>query len=176
MSEDIKSAESQATRKAAPKSPENLKRLDKLNQAADRIDREEKAMLSIDFDQALKEHEKGSLPILVTLKGRRFKLPGNIPFSYMLWYFNNVKENGGKLKIDPNETPEYLLKIFGGEFMAFITKQNVSFDFVVNKMVPSIMEKWNSGGGEVEEKNELTPGSLSGDGVTSKPTSRDSMV
>ena len=176
MSEEKKvSAESQVSRRSVMNNPDNLKRLDKLTKAAETIDREEKAALTIDFDQALREHEKGSAPLFVKLRGKTFKLPGNVPFGYMIWYFTNVKENGGKLKIDPVDTPAYLLKIFGGDFLSFVQRQNVSFDFVVNTMVPKIMDKWNPENvAEVDEKNEQTPGSSSGDGPTSKQTSSGS--
>lgn len=152
----------------AQKERENLRRLKILEEGEQVVKKEERQALSLDFDQAYREYEQKEKPLLIKIKGRVFKLPGKVPVSYMLWYFNNIKENNGKFFLPKEETPQFMAKVFGPELMQFIKSQNMSYDFVSEKMLPDIMDKWygetQSGGSE--EKNEQTPEPSSGVGPT----------
>lgn len=148
------------------KEKENAKRLKILNEGEQQVIREERQALTLDFDQAYREYEQKNKPILIKIKGRVFKLPGKVPVSYMVWYFKTVKDNNGKFVIPKEESIEFMSKVFGPELMLFLKNQNLSYEFVSEKMLPEIMDKWYDEVQGSEAKNEQTPESLSGAGLT----------
>ena len=123
----------------------NKDRLKILHGAIDEIKQSESVSLSLDFDEALKEHETAKRPIRIKFKGRSYKLPSSMPMSFMLFFSKNcIKRVKGKeiIEVPNDKIAEFIERMFGTEFLLAMEKHQVGMETVMESFVQKILTAW----------------------------------
>jgi len=126
-----------------------------LYNAIDKIKERESQDITLDFDEAIKEHETKNKPIQIKLKGKIYELPSSMPFTFLLYFSRHcVKKKKGKEMIEvPNDKVwEFIEKMFGAEFTKAIEKHNIGLETVMDTFVPRVLEAWGYKASEEDEK------------------------
>jgi len=123
-------------------------KIDFLNEKhAELIENQEQELI-LDFDEALKEYKTKIPTFKIKFKGEFYNIPTEMPFSFSMFYMRNclVTRNGKTVfEIPDDKFKEFISLMFGTKFLAQLEKvenDDVTFNFVIGKMIPEIMEKW----------------------------------
>lgn len=123
-------------------------KLTALNTAAQAESQAQAENLVIDFDAALKEWEtKDKKPYLVKFLGKTYPVPREKPFAYALFVnrYCIQKQGGRELFVVPEDKVEQFFQLmFGQEFLRALQSSEVGYDFVLQKIVPAIVEMWGT--------------------------------
>jgi hypothetical protein len=123
-------------------------KLSALNQAA-QIEAEAQAEnLVVDFDAALKEWEtKDKKPYLVKFLGKTYPVPREKPFAYALFvnrYCIRKRDGVMVFEIPDDKIEEFFRLMFGQQFLDALKASDVDCEFVLQKIVPAIVEMWGT--------------------------------
>lgn len=119
-----------------------------LNRAAQAESEAQIENLIVDFDASKKEWEnKDRKPYLVKFLEKTYPVPREKPFAYALFVNRYcIKKRGGVqvFEIPDDKIEEFFRLIFGQEFLDALKGSEVEFDFVLQRMVPAIIEMWGT--------------------------------
>lgn len=103
----------------------------------------------LDFDKALEEHRKAEAPVKITFNGKDFELPPSMPLS--VWTF--VNRHGDKQgNITDDKAYEFIELVLGKRFLKELDKSSADVSFVMNKVIPSITNKWQGAKKKLKQK------------------------
>lgn len=133
----------------------NEERMALLNAKTEEVALNQEEQLVADYDAALEEFHRENKPFKVKFKGKVFNIPSSMPFSFGMFYMRHCvqKINGVTQFIIPEELiGEFIEKMFGPTFLAEIDDDTTELAFIMEKIIPDIMDKW----GYSVSKNKVT--------------------
>ena len=113
--------------------------MDKLEQALNEFEAAWESDATIDFDAALEEHKKEQEPVTVKFQGKEFTVPAAMPMSVFMFHHRHVDKSGN---LPDTKALEFIELVMGREFVRLVEKSDVTVDFVMNKVIPSIIRRW----------------------------------
>lgn len=138
-------------------SKQNLEQLEEKAQDAAEQQRED---LILDFDAAKAEYDRQHQPIQVKVGGETYQLPPEIPFTLFLFYQRHcLSKREGKtvFEVPDDRVLEFLELMFGEGILTQLEQSDLTFEFVMQKVAPRIMERWGYGAQNGQKKTPTIP-------------------
>lgn len=114
------------------------KRMEVLDNALERAGKEQKEELLVDFDQAYQEYREKEVPLVVKFLGEKFEVPRSRPVGVTIYTARNQKDGG----LTDEKYYTLLEKVFGKRFIDKMEECDAPLDFVTEKVMTPLFEKW----------------------------------
>lgn len=123
-------------------------RMNVLDNALEQAGKEQSEELLVDFDQAYEEYRQKEVPLVVKFMGETFEVPRSRPVGVTIYTARNQKDGG----LSDDKYYTLLEKVFGKRFIDKMEECNAPLDFVTEKVMTPLLEKWGVGGTGYKKK------------------------
>lgn len=124
------------------------KRLDFIDEALEKEGQKQEEELLVDFDEAYEEYKRKEVPLVIKFMGETFEVPRKRPMNVMLFTARNQKD--GMLSDD--KYYQMLEMVLGKRFIQKLEETDAPLDFVTEKVMNPITEKWGIKGTGYKKK------------------------